>query len=260
MPRLDAARYLTALRADAARIGALTPAAADRPVPGCPGWTVHDVVRHLGAVYRHKAASLRLGERAPEDEGADAPADPAALVDWFGRQLADVLAVVDADPAAPAWSWWPQDATTGFWQRRMAQETLVHRIDVETAADPAVDPAVDLAVDDDLAVDGVEEVLTAFLPVWLPLEGADAGVPADLDASVLVRTAGRAWQVRVRGLHAEARETDPAGAPPAGAVLTGAPADVLLWAWGRAGTARLHVEGDPGQVTALRHALVGATR
>ena len=35
------------------------------------------------------------------------------------------------DPAAPSWTWWPDDQTAGFWLRRMAQETAVHRVDVE---------------------------------------------------------------------------------------------------------------------------------
>ncbi|WP_158257081.1 maleylpyruvate isomerase family mycothiol-dependent enzyme [Kineococcus xinjiangensis] len=254
MPRLEASRYLSALRADTARIVALAPGALDRPVPGCPGWNVADVLRHLGEVYLHKAASVRLGRRAPQDGVPPAPDDDAALLPWLDDALGTVLAAVGGDPEAPAWSWWPPDATIGFWQRRMAQETLVHRVDVEQAAGLSAD------VDGELAADGVDEVLTAFLPVWLPLDGPGAGLPADLTAHVAVRTtgpdaAGRSWDVRVDGLRAEVG--GPAGDAPA--VLEGPPGALLLWAWGRGDAAALRVGGDRGQVDALRRALAAAT-
>ena len=57
----------------------------------------------------------------------------------------------------PAWSWWEPDQTVGFWYRRMALETVVHRVDVETQFGP---PS---AIDAALAVDGIDEVLTLML-------------------------------------------------------------------------------------------------
>ncbi|GAA4983763.1 maleylpyruvate isomerase family mycothiol-dependent enzyme [Kineococcus glutinatus] len=250
MTRLDAATHLGALRSDAARLAAVAAGALDRPVPACPGWVVRDVVRHLGAVYRHKAESVRLGRRAPEDVGSDWPDDDAALLPWLEAALADVRGEIDGDPGRPAWSWWPGDATTGFWQRRMAQETLVHRVDVEQAAGLPSD------VDTVLAADGVDEVLTAFLPVWLAVDGAAAGVGEDLAVHVAVSTAGRTWDVRVAGVRAEVSE----GASDAPARLAG-PADaVLLWAWGRGGADRLGFTGDEAQLHALRRALSAATR
>ena len=254
MTHLAPRTLLDALRSDAARLTAAARGNLDRPVPACPGWDVGDVVRHLGGVYLHKAASVRLGRRAPEVDDGDAPREEDALLAWFGAALDDVLAVVDADPATPAWSWWPPDATVGFWQRRMAQETLVHRVDVEAAA--GLEPDVDAA----LAADGVDEVLTAFLPVWLPLGGAEAGLPAGLAAHVAVRTGGRSWDVRVDGLRAQVAQGSSGTRSEAPAQVAGEPAAVLLWAWGRAGDEDLAVDGDAAQVALLRRALAAATR
>jgi len=68
------------------------------------------------------------------------------------------------DPDEPAWSW-AGDHRVGFWQRRMAHETLIHRYDAEAAAGAPqpLDPA--------LAADGVDEVLAIFRL------DADDGVP-----------------------------------------------------------------------------------
>jgi uncharacterized protein (TIGR03083 family) len=248
MAPLDSARYLQALQADAARISGVALNAADAAVPGCPGWDVGDVVRHLASVYRHKAASVRLGRRAPDEPHPTEPRAPAALVTQLEASLADLLDAIGRDGAASAWTWWDGDRTVGFWQRRMAQETLVHRVDVEQAAGSAP------VVDDELAVDGVDEVLTAFLPVWLPVVGA----PASLTAHVAVGCGGRTWDVRVAGTSATVGPGD-ADQPPA-AVLEG-PADaVLLWAWGRGDASELSVRGDERQVRALRTALAAATQ
>jgi hypothetical protein len=37
-------------------------------------------------------------------------------------------------PDEPAWTFWPDDQTCAFWFRRMAHETVVHRVDAELAA------------------------------------------------------------------------------------------------------------------------------
>ncbi|RZS89650.1 uncharacterized protein (TIGR03083 family) [Motilibacter rhizosphaerae] len=251
MTRLPSERYLAALDADAGRILDLTrtPGALAAAVPACPGWTVADLVRHLGGVYLHKAESVRLGRRAPDDEVDQGPAGDEALLAWFAEALADIRSVVGGDPERAAYSWWAADQTVGFWARRMAQETLVHRVDVEQALGLAPD------VDEALAADGVDEVLVAFLPVWLPADGAAAGVRDDLRAHVAVAAAGREWDVRVEGLSAVV------AAGPSGAVdRVSGPADaLLLWAWGRAGSAGFDVVGEEG-VAVLREVLRGATQ
>ena len=123
---------LDRLRAETAHIAAF---AADRdltvPVPCCPGMTTGEVVRHLGSVYRRITIWVR--EQTPPGNYEQGPADGEELIDWF-RSAAVTLcdSLASRDPNAPCDSWSPWDRTAGFWWRRMAHETTVHRADVES--------------------------------------------------------------------------------------------------------------------------------
>lgn len=61
-------------------------------------------------------------------------------------------------PEDPAGSWHTSDQEVGFWIRRMAQETVIHRIDAELATGQPVAP-----VPAGLAVDGIDETLKVFV-------------------------------------------------------------------------------------------------
>jgi uncharacterized protein (TIGR03083 family) len=80
--------------------------------------------------------------------------------------LARVAAALDRPAGDPAWTWAP-DGTVGFWQRRQAHETAIHRVDAELAAGPPTPvPAA-------LAADGIDEwlALLAFRPGAEPPSG-----------------------------------------------------------------------------------------
>ena len=111
----------------------------DAAVPTCPGWTVGDLVRHLGAT---STAGSRL-HVARGDRRAGAPSGPRTrrppsgvdLVAWWTERYAEIMSLLDAlDPDLPAWNWAPQAKMAGFWHRRMAHETAVHRWDAQMAA------------------------------------------------------------------------------------------------------------------------------
>ena len=61
------------------------------------------------------------------------------LIDDAYRQLAQEFAA--RDPADPSGTWYGPDQTVGFWIRRMAQETVIHRIDAELGAREQVTPS-----------------------------------------------------------------------------------------------------------------------
>jgi uncharacterized protein (TIGR03083 family) len=125
-------------------------------VPCCPGWTLAEVLKHVGVLQQWFAAMIerRSPERLPFGEvDFGVPAEVADYPEWLVARQVEVAKVLRAaDPDAPMYTWGP-GGEVRFWARRMAMECLVHRYDAELAAGEltAIDPA--------LAADGVEEFL-----------------------------------------------------------------------------------------------------
>ncbi|MEZ5251715.1 MAG: maleylpyruvate isomerase family mycothiol-dependent enzyme [Ilumatobacteraceae bacterium] len=157
--------FLTAIARDGEAFASVC-ADADlaAPVAACPGWTIADLVYHLGEV--HHFWRTVVGEARDTWEGYEQPARPAdgELIGWYRDGLAELVTVLAAaDPAQPNWTW-STDKTAGFVQRRMAQETAIHRWDAEQAA------GLDTGVEPHLASDGIDEFLMWFADE--PNEGA----------------------------------------------------------------------------------------
>lgn len=229
---MDAGAHIEHLRAEGHRLAAAArQAGLDAPVPTCPGWNVRDLVAHVAAVFDHKIACMRLQRRPNDAEWAHEPPAAEGVVDWLTATLDELISEFRArGPQAPAYTWHPTDQTVGFWCRRMAQETLVHRIDAERAGGSVS------AVDEELALDGIDEILVAFLtgPWW-----ETDPVPAASGRSVAVRAGDEAWRIT---LEPDAVRVSRTGGP-ADATIEGRPLDVLLWAWGRQ-PAHVTVDGD----------------
>lgn len=145
-------------------------------VPTCPGWTVTDLAHHLGTVHRWAAGAVREGR--PLDLEETGPADRDGLVAWYREGADDLTALLTAtDEAAEVWSFGPKPRTARFWSRRQAHETAMHAEDLGLAAGAV--PALPA----DLALDGVDEVVTLFFPRQarlgrtVPLEHSLALVP-----------------------------------------------------------------------------------
>src|SRR5215207_5467151 len=162
--------FLAHLRRDAERMADLAPGGLANEVPPCPGWTVEEALVHTGSVYSHKVACMRLSEGPQRVEDWDhGPVEGQPPADWFRERLAELLdELTSRAPESPAYTWHDEDQTVGFWIRRMAHETAVHRTDVESGFDAAS------AVPADLAVDGIDEVLDLFLRYQNDDVGEDA--------------------------------------------------------------------------------------
>lgn len=209
-------------------------------VPTCPDWTMTDLVRHVAEVYQHKAESIRWGvdpQPWPPERSGDPIADLDAQCVFLEEQFAS------HPPTSPAHTWGP-DQTVGFWIRRMAQETVIHRIDAELAAGLPASP-----VPDDVAVDGIDELLKLFL-AYGSVKWHEYLVEAlrDVDERpIVVSTADRTWTVSA---HPEGITTtgDTPDAEPA-ATISGDPAPLLLWLWNRGPDDKLAINGDGALLT-----------
>ena len=239
-------RYLDLIQSDAARIAAIAPDALSLPVPCCPGWDIAEVVRHTGSVYNHKVAIMRLGRRPEQGEWHASPPPDTDLVTWFdgtARTLIDELAAHDPDDWAH--TWWPPDQTFHFWYRRMALESVVHRVDVEIATG-------DLStIDAELSREGIDEVLTVFLGVHDP--GSDGGPTG----AVSIVSGGCTWIAHLDDEHTRVEKN---GDATTDAELTGEPAQLFLYLWGRAPLGELEVRGEETLVHELRRRLAAATQ
>ncbi|MFG3499005.1 maleylpyruvate isomerase N-terminal domain-containing protein [Streptomyces sp. NPDC047928] len=134
------ARYCDAVEEQVARfVKTVRDADPATAVPTCPGWTLADLIRHLGTTHRwmehlvRTRAAARVHSRdVPLDLPAD-PADAAAQVDWLARSADAALRTLRAaDPDAAVWS--PgADPHARFFPRRLLFEAVVHLADAELA-------------------------------------------------------------------------------------------------------------------------------
>jgi uncharacterized protein (TIGR03083 family) len=252
---MEFSRFVDCLAADFARLRAVVPTASDAQVPSCPGWTVADLTRHLGEVYLHKTMAMREGAEPdpwPPKELADE--EPLALLDRAYTGLTTEFAA--RKPADKAGTWYKPDQTVGFWIRRMAQETVIHRIDAELGTSQPVAP-----VPTDLAIDGIDELLKVFVAYsvaewgsyFTDILGSSPGW------TYSVQTEGATWHIRTAPGQFSVSNGEPAQAPDV--TVSGPPPAVLRWLWNREGTdASVKAEGPADAVQQLKRCIVTATQ
>jgi len=218
--------YLAQLARDGGRMAELARGDLTAHVPTCPDWTLRDLLVHTGQVHRWQAEAGRVDAGTfPDMSNAEQPpADDAAMSDWFQRGVDDAVRTLSTiDPSEPRWTWAkPSGGDTAQWYfRRIAQETVVHRVDAELAAGAArteIDPA--------FAVDGVEEMFDTFVPVAPPMPTlAGSGETLHLHAT---DTEGE-WLVTLHSDHI----TIDRGHAKGDAAVRGPAFDLLLFVWGR---------------------------
>jgi len=241
---MEFSECLTAIRVEGEALARVAADGLEPDVPCCPGWTVRDVVAHTGSVHRQKEQIVRERwvDRAPP--AIEAPHD--GLVDWYREGLDQlVTTLAETDPATPVYTWYEPDQTAGFWYRRMAHETAVHRVDVEQGH------GIDGWVTPDLAADGVDELLVVMLtgyPSWSDV--------TEYEGTLRLECTDReaAWTLRYVTFSGTSPNTgteyvdEPSfifadeSAPTS--VARGKASDLLLYAWGRSPMSALEVVGD----------------
>jgi uncharacterized protein (TIGR03083 family) len=256
---MDASRYLQCLAADYGdlrdAVAAVEPTAT---VPSCPGWTMADLVVHVARVYLHKAAIMRTGEEPEPWPPAGLAAEPSLAL--LGRAYGELRAEFRAhEPGESVPTWFGPDQTVGFWIRRMAQETVIHRIDAELAARLPI-----TLVPGDLAADGIDEVLKRMLAYsaqewpeeFAELAGGHLAGEGGQD-TIVVAAGEQAWTIRPsprQVVVADGGHRDPR------VLVTGPSGAVLRWLWGRAGDDAVRFDGDPAWAGYLRRMIAEVTR
>jgi uncharacterized protein (TIGR03083 family) len=240
----------------------------DTPVPTCPRWRLHDLLRHLGGVHRWATAHVAEARRRPLDDAEQAvvmaaPTDDDALVDWFRDGHAKLVGALEAAPPdLDCWSFLPAPSPLAFWARRQAHETAIHRADAQSHGGQAAITPYDPA----FAIDGVDELLLGFAarrrrpraddpppdaePVTLGLEATDTG------SSWLARIGPERVEVSGNGGNrgigrngadgADGGEGADRGHPgSADCSVRGSASDLYLLLWNRRDRDGLQVAGDP---------------
>lgn len=227
-------------------------------VPSCPGWSVSDLVAHLGWLHRWVAAIVRERMTAPPAVGEvgflSLPSDvsgwpapdqapnrgplPEGLVDWFSAgaaELADLFRRLD--PASPAWSW-SAEQTVGFWQRTQTIEAAIHRWDAEGAV------GSQRPIDQALAVDAIHHTFEVMAPSRRA--APDVVAPEGTGERYRFRATDtpHTWTVTFEGpdLHVQAATTA------CDVELAGTASDLVLFLWHRLPADNLTVTGDSALV------------
>jgi len=145
--------------------GSATTAGLGADVPTTPDWDVRRLLAHQGLVHRWATGNV-LGEQvdpdAVEQEGL-ASADPVA---WLRDGADRLLTAIESAPDDLQAMVFLADAPTPkrFWARRQCHETTIHAVDALSAALGRHPRAEDTWISRDLALDGIDELLTGFMP------------------------------------------------------------------------------------------------
>jgi uncharacterized protein (TIGR03083 family) len=127
------------------------------PVPTCPGWTLLQLLRHVGRGDRWAAQIIADRVAASLDprlvrEGRP-PADVPGAIRWLAQSPSALLAAVDAIGPGTEVSTFVGPKPASWWIRRRLHEATVHR------ADAAIALGVPYELPAELAADGISEWL-----------------------------------------------------------------------------------------------------
>ena len=188
------------------------------PVPTAPDWTVRQLVAHQGMVHRWAVAVVR-GESIDPDSVESAGLLAADPVEWLRDGAVEVAQAI-SDVAGPA---------RQLWARRQCHETTIHAVDALAAALGRGPRAADTWISTELAVDGIDELLTGSI-TW-----KRSRLRCEEPMTIAVRPADsqRSWLVRV-GPDSATTERDPGlGGHRADVVLEGSAVALYLTLWNR---------------------------
>jgi uncharacterized protein (TIGR03083 family) len=152
------AELVSAVRREGEALLSAAQLGTEEPIPGCEGWTVADLARHLWQVYANVTMYVSTRATSRPDKFPEMPiGEPVVLLQDQLNEL--VTALSNCTPDTPIWTW-VFDAPEGavFWARRMAHESAVHRFDAQNAH------GIQEPIGAELADDGIDELIDIVLP------------------------------------------------------------------------------------------------
>jgi uncharacterized protein (TIGR03083 family) len=150
---------LAALELESRRVLDVDAARMEADVAWCPGWTVADVVAHLGRVQRWGTSlSVEPGSWTRFRETSEPPRGVTELLEWYAAGIGPMLAAFDGADLDVVVNTWAGERPRGWWLRRLTHETAVHRFDAQAPI------AVAAPIDATVAADGIDELFEVFLP------------------------------------------------------------------------------------------------
>jgi uncharacterized protein (TIGR03083 family) len=224
--------FLAAIRRDSDLFYATADTAdPTKPVPSCPGWTIEDLVWHLGEVHWFWGSDIEMRATEPDAVEAAKPARPTGyseIVAWGRAQADRMISILEqSDDDTPVWTWSPPHQTVGFIRRHQVQEAAVHRWDIQHAASGKPDP-----IDPEAAADSIDELLAVTLPWGVsddkPMSGSVHVHCTDTDGEWLIHPNGTFERAHAKG----------------DAALRGTASDLLLAAFSRIGLDTIEVIGN----------------
>lgn len=233
-PQLTLAEYGEGIGDGAAVLRANAVAAGlDAAVPTCPGWTVRDLLTHQGVVFRWARDIVGEVEPRPEELLAAEAVAVTDLLDWVDEGLVDLLNTLATAPEDLRVFFFLKDAPPSrqAWARRQCHEVTIHAVDAMAARLGRPPTAAQTWIRPALAADGIDELLTGFLPrrsqrVRSAEQLTVAVRPTDVSPAWLLRISEEPVVTTRFGGHAG----DP---PPADVTLTGTAAQLYLGLWNR---------------------------
>ena len=240
---MDHSSFLSVIVAEAASLADVARTAGpDAETPATPEWDMAKLVKHTGTTHRWVMGIATTREFVkPGDLELGLPDDLVAYPDWFEAGAAQLAAMLrELDPATEMWSW-SGDMRAGFWSRRMAHETAIHRWDAQSAT--GMHDPLDVA----FAVDGIDERL-ATLALSMKFNPAGAAALCGTGESVHFHAtdAEGEWLLRFTADGVEFSREHAKG----DVAVRGPASDLLLYLVGRRELDGLEVFGNAAVLTA----------
>ncbi len=164
-PDVDLSEHLEGLRvALAAFVDHADRAGLDAAVPTAPAWTVRDLVAHQGMVHRWAAGHVHGTPSDPEALEAEGLESDDPLI-WLHDGGLDVIEAIQSATDDLSALVFLHDAPPPrrFWARRQCHETTIHAVDALSASLGRSPLAADTWITREIAVDGIDELLTGFM-------------------------------------------------------------------------------------------------